>query len=103
MILSEVKDPKHWWGGHIWEDNVTNKRSLYSFIADADTGGLRYNSDVVKPDDVRSFDDLLNPKWKRKIGFNDPRIGGSGQSIWSFLWEIKGEDYLRSLLNRSFS
>jgi iron(III) transport system substrate-binding protein len=97
MILSEVKDPKHWWGGHIWEDNVTNKRSLYSFIADADTGGLRYNSDLIKPDDVRSFDDLLNPRWKRKIGFNDPRIGGSGQSIWSFLWEIKGEEYLRKL------
>lgn len=97
MVLPEVKNPKHWWGGHIWEDNVTNKRSLYSFIADADTGGLRYNSDLVKPDDVRSFDDLLNPKWKRKIGFNDPRIGGSGQSLWSFLWEIKGEDYLRKL------
>jgi iron(III) transport system substrate-binding protein len=97
MVLPEVRNPKYWWGGHIWEDNVTNKRSLYSFIADADTGGLRYNSDLVKPDDVRSFDDLLNPKWKRKIGFNDPRIGGSGQSLWSFLWEIKGEEYLRKL------
>lgn len=100
MILPEVKDPKQWWGGHIWEDNVTNKRSLYSFIADADTGGLWYNTDLVKPEDMRSFDDLLNPKWKRKIGLNDPRIGGSGQSLWSFLWEIKGEEYLKKLVQQ---
>ena len=22
FLLSEVKDPKHWWGGHIWSDNA---------------------------------------------------------------------------------
>ena len=22
MILPEVKDPKEWWGGHIWEDKL---------------------------------------------------------------------------------
>lgn len=100
MLLPEVKEPKQWWGGHIWEDNVTNKRSLYSFIAEADTGGLWYNTGLVKPAEVHSFDDLLNSKWKRQIGLNDPRIGGSGQSLWSFLWEIKGEDYLRKLVQQ---
>src|ERR1043166_3478007 len=25
MILAEVKDPKNWWGGHIWEDNVKTR------------------------------------------------------------------------------
>ncbi len=100
MILPEVKEPKQWWGGHIWEDNLTNKRSLYSFIADADTGGLWHNTDLVKPGEFRSLDDLLSPKWKRKIGLNDPRIGGSGQSVWSFLWDIKGEAYLRKLVQQ---
>src|ERR1700693_5766801 len=23
MILPEVKDPKNWWGGHVWEDNLS--------------------------------------------------------------------------------
>jgi iron(III) transport system substrate-binding protein len=36
-----------------------------------------YNTDRVKPDEVRSYDDLLNPKWKNKIGFLDPRLGGA--------------------------
>ena len=28
MILEEIKDPKNWWGGHIWLDNA--KRYIYA-------------------------------------------------------------------------
>ena len=100
MILPEVKEAKNWWGGHIWEDNVSTNRFLYSFIADAGTGGFWYNTQSGKPQDFRSLDDLLNPKWKGKIGFLDPRTPGSGQSIWSFLWDVKGENYLRKLVQQ---
>ena len=31
MILPEVRDPKHWWGGHIWIDN--GKRFGYTSMA----------------------------------------------------------------------
>ena len=100
LILPEVKEPKSWWGGHIWEDNVKTNRFLYSFIADAGTGGFWYNTELAKPEELRTMDDFLNPKWKGKIGFLDPRTPGSGQSIWSFLWDIKGEDYLRKLVQQ---
>lgn len=30
MILPEVKEPKNWWGGHIWEDNVSTKKYIYA-------------------------------------------------------------------------
>jgi iron(III) transport system substrate-binding protein len=102
MILAEVKDPKNWWGGHIWEDNLNTKRFLYSFIAEVGTGGLWYNSTLVKAEELRSFDDLLHPKWKDKIGLSDPRVPGSGQSLWSFLWELKGEEFLRKLVQQNF-
>jgi iron(III) transport system substrate-binding protein len=100
LVLPEIKDPKYWWGGHIWEDNVRTHRYLYSFIADAGTGALWHNSSLAHAEELRSFDDLLNPKWKGKIGFLDPRTPGAGQSIWSFLWGIKGEDFVRKLVQQ---
>jgi iron(III) transport system substrate-binding protein len=94
MILPEIKDPKIWWGGHIWVDN--GKRHIYSSQA-YQTENMWYNTDQVKPEEIRSFNDLLNPKWIGKIGYLDPRTPGSGTSIWSFLWQLKGEGYLKKL------
>jgi ABC-type Fe3+ transport system substrate-binding protein len=51
----------------------------------------------MKAEEFRSFDDLLNPKWKGKIGILDPRTAGGGTSTWSFLYKIKGEEFLRKL------
>ncbi|MEK7210570.1 MAG: extracellular solute-binding protein, partial [Candidatus Binatota bacterium] len=97
LILPEVKDPKQWWGGHIWVDNA--KRYVYSFQA-YQTVTLWYNSDLMKAEEVLSFDDLLNPKLKGKIGFLDPRTPGSGASMWSYLREIKGEEFLKKLVGQ---
>ena len=97
LVLAEVKDPKEWWGGHIWEDNLSTHRFLYSFLADVSTHGIWYNSTLAKPEELRSFDDYLSPKWKGKIGFSDPRVPSSGQSIWSFMWDVKGEEFLKKL------
>jgi iron(III) transport system substrate-binding protein len=87
MILPEVKDPKNWWGGHIWEDNVGGKRQVYAFLCYT-SETLWFNGSQVEPSEIRSFDDLLNPKWKGKIGFLDPRNPGSGQNTWSCVWKV---------------
>jgi ABC-type Fe3+ transport system substrate-binding protein len=100
FILPEVKDAKQWWGGHIWEDNISTHRFLYSFLADVSTHSIWYNSSLAKPGELRSFDDYLAPKWKGKIGFSDPRIPSSGQSIWSFMWDVKGEEFLKKLVQQ---
>jgi ABC-type Fe3+ transport system substrate-binding protein len=99
-ILSEIKDPNQWWGGHVWEDNLKSKKFLYSFLADVSTHSTWYNTSLAKPQELRSFDDYLNPKWKGRIGFSDPRVPSSGQSIWSFMWEQRGEDFLRKLVEQ---
>ena len=99
-LLPEVKDPKQWWGGHIWEDNVSTHKFLYSFLADVSTQNAWYNSTLAKAEDFRTFDDYLQPRWKGKIGFSDPRVPSSGQGIWSFMWEIKGEEFLKKLVQQ---
>ena len=99
MILPEVTEPKNWWGGHIWEDNITTKRYVYAFQCYT-SETLWFNATQVEPREIRSFDDLLNPKWKGRIAFLDPRNAGSGQNTWSFLWKVKGEEYLAKLVQQ---
>jgi iron(III) transport system substrate-binding protein len=99
-ILAEVKDPKQWWGGHIWEDNVSTSKFLYSFLADVSTHSTWYNTTLAKAQELRTFEDYLNPKWKGRIGFSDPRVPSSGQSIWSFMWEHRGEEFLKKLVEQ---
>lgn len=77
MILPEVKKPGNWWGGHIWADK--SGKYIYMFLAYL-TETLWYNTNELKPEEVKSYDDLLKPKLKRKIEMLDPRTAGSGQS-----------------------
>ena len=95
FVLPEVRDPKNWWGGHIWTDNA--KKYVYTTLAYS-TENFWYNSQLMKPEEIRSFDDFLNEKWKGKLAFLDPRTPGSGASLWSYLREIKGEEFLKRLV-----
>ncbi len=97
FILPEVKDPKNWWAGYVWIDNA--KRFIYSFAA-YQTESLWYNSNLVQRQEFHSFDDLLNPKWHSKIGMSDPRTPGSGASMWSYMREVKGEEFLQKLVGQ---
>jgi len=94
LLLPEVRDPKQWWGGHLWADNA--KKFIYGFTAYM-TETIWYNSTLVKPEEISSWDSLLDPKWKGRMVILDPRSPGSGESTWAFLWRIKGEPYLAKL------
>jgi iron(III) transport system substrate-binding protein len=94
FILPEVKDPKNWWGGHMWVDRA--QRYIYSFQAYL-TESMWRNEALVKTEEIRSYDDMLHPKWRGKIGTLDPRTPGAGDSNWAYIWLVKGEDYLKKL------
>jgi len=95
FVLPEVKDPKQWWGGHMWAD--TAKRFIYLFVA-YQTVSLWCNPNEYKPAEFQSFDDLLNPELQGKIGISDPRTPGLGNLMWLHMLSVKGEEYLNKFV-----
>jgi iron(III) transport system substrate-binding protein len=60
---------------------------------------LIVNSAAVDPNSVKSYKDLLNPKWKGQIAIDDPRRSGPGQASFTFFYlhpEL-GPDFIRAL------
>lgn len=100
MVLADVKDPRQWWGGHMWEDNLKTNRFIYSFSADFSVPPF-YNSDLVKLGEINSYDDLLQPKWKGKIGMFEPRVPSAGQGLWGYLMRAKGKEFLQRLAEQN--
>jgi hypothetical protein len=74
---AEVKDPKQWFGGHVWEDNLSTNKFLYSFLADVSTQNAWFNATMAKAEDFQLR--RYRMEVEGKIGFNDPRIPSSGQ------------------------
>ena len=62
---------------------------------------LVYNPDAVSPNDIRSYRDLLDPKWKGKIAMFDPRRPGGGLANSTFWYANPqlGPEYIRQLFS----
>ena len=101
MILPEVKDAKNWWGGDIGK---TMSAPLVSVSLHRRRGhGRDFGTTLSWLNRTRLFPgSSIEAQLEGKVGLLDPRTPGSGQSIWSFLRDIKGKSYLRNSFNRSF-
>lgn len=74
IILPEVKDESKWWQGkHQYIDPEAKHILVY---VGAPLYLVAYNSNLVNPNEIKSYWDLLNPKWKGKIAAFDLRSGG---------------------------
>lgn len=82
LILPEVIDPKFWMGANLpWADK---DRSVLTFWAYA-THMINTNTQLVKTDEMKSYYELLDPKWKGKIVMNTPAAAGPGFNGFSSL------------------
>jgi iron(III) transport system substrate-binding protein len=80
IVLPEAKDDAGWEGGFERGFSIVKDGALsYGFIASRG-GGVTINTDLVKEDQLKRFDDLLDPKWKGKLLLPDVRV--MGDTFW---------------------
>jgi len=97
FILPTVKDAKNWRGGaHEFADRAARLQMVFSPYQRAT---IFINPKMVKPGDITSHKDLLDPKWKGKIVLDDPRKPGPGNGTFLFflLHAGLGVDYIKAL------
>src|SRR5687767_3777688 len=100
LMLPEVTDVSKWWQGkHHYVD--PENRYLLNF-----NGGSRivvgYNTKLVNPAEIKSYWDLLNPKWKGKIVAYDPTLGGAGDAMRFFYHQKSlGPEFIKRILTET--
>jgi iron(III) transport system substrate-binding protein len=96
LILPDIKDPKNWRGES--PPFLGPARQLL-VMALQHRGTVAVNTNLVKANELRSYKDLLDPKWRGKIIIDDPRRSGPGQATF-FLFYMHpelGTDFIRAL------
>jgi ABC-type Fe3+ transport system substrate-binding protein len=95
LVLPEVVDGSKWKRGKIWFADPEEKYVVRAFNSVA--GLMFINTAAVKPQEMRSIKDLLNPKWKGKISAEDPTAVGAGANMAAQLYNQLGEEFVRKL------
>ncbi len=98
LVLPEIVDKSRWWGKrHYYSD--PEGQYVFIYEGSVQTGGISYNTKLVDRREMKSYWDLLDPKWKGKIVSTDPRRPGTSQQNLRFFYynpEL-GPKFLRRL------
>ncbi|MDP2644745.1 MAG: hypothetical protein Q8P24_07380, partial [Desulfobacterales bacterium] len=98
LILPEVIDPKLWYTQDRlpWLDDAKHFILFYAYP----NRDVSINTDLVKPGEIQSWQDLLSPQFKGRIVWSDPTIPGSGSNGFctNIMNNVLDENYYRKLV-----
>ncbi len=95
LFLPEVLDGTKWKRGSLWFMDPEEQYVLRLFNAEAEEFSI--NTSLVKLEEIRSAQDLLNPKWRGRIATHDPTVPGTGSNQAARFYAQFGEDYVKRL------
>jgi iron(III) transport system substrate-binding protein len=100
LVLPEVIDQSKWWQG---KHHYVDPEGQYLLSINGETRiVVGYNTKLVNPAEIKSYWDLLNPKWKGKIVGYDPTLGGAGDAM-RFFYHHKslGPEFIKRILTET--
>jgi iron(III) transport system substrate-binding protein len=96
LVVPEVLDDSKWLGGY--EAGWSDAEKQYVYIFQGSLGHPGYvNRDVVPAAQLSRLEDVIDPRWKGKISWQDPRRAGPGSGNATHLLMTLGEDYIRAM------
>jgi iron(III) transport system substrate-binding protein len=95
LMLPEVLDGSKWKKGKLWFSDPEDRYVLR--LANSVSNMFHINTKEAKLEELRSAQDLLNPKWKGRIAMLDPTVTGSGSNHAAHLYLQLGGDFIRKL------
>jgi ABC-type Fe3+ transport system substrate-binding protein len=102
LLLPEAKDESAWWGKKLWFADPQNRSAI---VVSGEVGTRRgsYNTELLDPKEIQSWWDLLNPKFKGKLGTFDPLVAGGGGESFAFFYDAPalGPGFIQRLLTET--
>jgi iron(III) transport system substrate-binding protein len=95
LIMPEVVDASKWKSGKL--PFVDPEQQYVLRLWNSVTPSFYINTQVVKPGDLRSARDLLDPKWRGKISAEDATLPGSGSAQAARYHLQLGEEFVKKL------
>lgn len=99
LILPEVVDVYLWYGGKLpWADK---ERLIFTFLHYV-SPDLTINTQMVRPDELKSLFDFLQPAWKGKLLIGDPTITGTAFNGFStmLVHKVVDLDFFHQLIKQ---
>ncbi len=98
LMLPEVLDPQVWITKHI--PYLDKDHTGLAMLATLQRYVTR-NTTMVRANEITSYKDLLNPKWKGKITVNDPSVAGTGSAFFTMLAvHVWGEEETKEFMRQ---
>jgi len=96
LVLPEVLDPSAWFKGKLLFADIEEKYiAMYRAVP---YSSACINTNLIKPGELKSYWDLVNPKWKGKIASQDFSSGSARNQMYVlYIREDLGPKYLRRL------
>ena len=95
LLDPDVIDGSKWKSGKLWFIDPDDKYILRLFSTR--TAMFYLNTTYVKPEEIKTAQDLLNPKFQGKIVTSDPTLPGIGSSDSARYYIQYGEDFVKKL------
>jgi iron(III) transport system substrate-binding protein len=97
FILPEVKDESKWFKG---KHRFVDPETRHTLVFQGHRGlYISYNTSQIKAEEIKSWADLIQPKWKGKIIGYDPTIAGVARNALWYVYKNKslGPDFMQKL------